>query len=127
MMARRASMLAVASGLVALAAGCVSEPKTTAATQPGGGSGCLQTFRVDYTDILDDRTILYHMKDGKVWRNSLPFACPSLKNEGGFAYAAESPDICSNEGSIRVLRSGIVCQLGAFTLEPPPAKASQPQ
>lgn len=104
------------SGLIGLA-GCSGQPTSTAATPsaPTGGSGCIETFRVDHTEIPDDKTILYHMKDGKIWKNTLPFACPSLKNEGGFVYESDFPEICSNERTIRVLRSGIICQLGQFT------------
>jgi len=117
-------------GLAALlaTAGCAEQ---TAATAPAAdqaathNSVCLQTVMIDHTSIPDDNTILFHMRDHKVWKNTLPFSCPGLKIEGGFEYETRIDEICSNLQTIRVLRERSVCMLGAFTPYEPPPKPPQ--
>ena len=117
---RRVFKALLASGLMAAAA-CSDDPAPVADTNPTGGNGiCIQTEFIDHTDIPDDSTILFRMKGGLTWKNSLRFACPSLKSEGGFAYVTDFTEICSNAQTIRVLRSGILCELGQFTAYAPP-------
>jgi hypothetical protein len=83
---------------------------------------CLRTIDIDRTTVPDDKTILFHMKDGRVWRNALVTNCPLL-GVHGFAYSP-TPDneICGSLQSIRVLDSGSICMLGPFTQEPPGGK-----
>jgi hypothetical protein len=100
-------------------------PPTTASNISGGNGICIRTDFIDHTDIPDDKTIIFHMKGGIAYRNSLQFACTSLKNEGGFTFITDFPEVCSNAQTIRVLRSGILCELGQFTpYAPPPASAA---
>jgi hypothetical protein len=96
--------LAVISGLCAL-----SLPASAA------GPTCLQIVRIDHTTIPDDSTILFHMRDGSIWKNSLPTPCVGLRIENGFGYDTATDDICSNLQTIRVLRHGSICTLGTFT------------
>ena len=78
---------------------------------------CLYTYQIDRTDVPDERTILFHMKDGKVWTSNLPRRCPGLRFYG-FSYVVRGNDqICGNLDSIRVLKTGSVCQLGPFVAE----------
>src|SRR5579862_3599888 len=116
----------MASGLLVIPACSDDEPPPTTASNLSGGNGiCIQTDFIDHTDIQDDKTIIFHMKGGIAYKNNLQFACTSLKNEGGFAYVTDFPEICSNAETIRVLRSGILCELGQFTpYTPPPAAPS---
>ena len=104
------------------AAACSDEPaaQTADSSLPHGNGICIQTQFVDHTDIPDDRTIIFHMKGGVMWKNTLPFSCSSLRSEGGFAYVNSIPEICSNQQTIQVLRSGILCELGQFTPYMPP-------
>ncbi len=86
----------------------------TSAISPAMASNtCLMTHRIDNTKVVDAKTILFRMKDGKVWRNTLQTPCPGLLFEG-FVYVAHNDQICGNEQSIRVLRSHEVCMLGPF-------------
>jgi Family of unknown function (DUF6491) len=123
-------VLALAFGLAALlaAAGCAEQPgpaATTVATPATEthNSVCLQSVLIDHTSIPDDNTILFTMRDGKIWKNSLPYSCPGLKIQGGFAYETHIDEICSNLQTIRVLRQGSFCLLGAFTPYEAPKKA----
>lgn len=74
---------------------------------------CLWTYRIDHTHLVDESTILFYMRGGKVWKNTLPAPCLGLKFHG-FAYVTMDGSICSNEQSIFVLESHEVCMLGAF-------------
>jgi len=127
MIHRQALATMFVGGLMALPGCGGGESGTMAATQAdssGGNGVCLQSFLISHTSIPDDSTILYHMKDGKIWKNSLPFACPSLRNEGGFTYTSDAAEICSKLITIRVLRSGIFCEMGQFTPYTPPTADS---
>jgi len=83
---------------------------------------CLQPSFVDHTTVLSDSEILYYMKNGKIWKNTLPRACPGLKFENGFAQVIRGDTICSNMQIIHVLRRGTPCSLGAFTPYTKPPK-----
>lgn len=85
---------------------------------------CLQTYRIDHTSVLDSKTIIFHMKDGKQWKNTLMNACPSL-NFHGFIMNVRggSDEVCSNQQSIKVLESGNICMMGEFTPYTPPEKS----
>jgi hypothetical protein len=83
---------------------------------------CLRSYLVDHTQIKDDRTILFYMRDHKVWANALANECPGLLWDDGYTYEptiSATQEICDNLVIIRVNRTGEVCQLGAFTQIPP--------
>ena len=70
-------------------------------------------------------SILFKMRDGTQWRNTLQGACPDLVFNG-YVWTVRDADytVCENEESMRVLQSGEVCQLGKFTkVTPTPARA----
>ena len=76
---------------------------------------CLQAYRIRNTTVLDSRTVLFHMNDGTVWRNTLQSPCPALMWHG-FSYVLRDEDaVCDNQVPIRVVESGQVCMLGKFT------------
>lgn len=103
-------------------AGCSSDEPVVAdnATGPAGNGVCLPVAQIDHTQILTDNAILFWMKDGKTWVNTLPISCPSLTMEGGFTYVSDPLDVCSNSQTLRVLRSGNFCELGQFEKFDPP-------
>jgi hypothetical protein len=111
---RPMAALLLAGSLTALG-GCSDDPLPSEGSIPTGNGVCLQTSLIDRTEVPDDNTILFHMKDGKVWKNTLAFACSGLKFEGSFAYTTETPRVCSSQQTIRVLRTGNFCELGQFT------------
>jgi len=76
---------------------------------------CLQAYRIRNTTVVDSRTVLFHMNDGTVWRNTLQTPCPALRFRG-FSYVLRGEDaVCDNQVPIRVIESGQVCMLGKFT------------
>jgi len=101
----------------AIAAGLTSsaQAQDTAASK---GSICLRTLDISSTTTPNDKTILFHMRGGKVWRNDLRGTCSGL-SFNGFAYDVTPADqICGNLQIIRVLRTHAVCSLGPFTEVP---------
>jgi non-ribosomal peptide synthetase component E (peptide arylation enzyme) len=85
---------------------------------------CLWTYQIDHTSVPDENTIVFHMKGGETWVNKLANRCSGLKFYG-FSYDVRGPsEICGNQQSIRVLKTGAVCLLGPFTqgeVKPVPA------
>lgn len=79
---------------------------------------CLNSYYIDRTTVVDAKTILFRMKNGTVWRNTLRTSCSGLRFNG-FAYSLHTLEICDNLQTIHVLRTGEVCVLGKFTKEPP--------
>lgn len=98
--------LPILPALLALAA--PAAPLAAPATPPV----CIRTLDIDRTKAPDNRTILFYMKDGKVWSTTLVSYCPEL-SFNGFVYGPTPPDnICGNMQTIRVIRSGAVCEMG---------------
>ncbi len=123
---RNFGMLTVAA-ILGLA-GCSDDPASTDAqpAEVAGNGVCLQSSQIDRTDIVNDSAIVFFMKDGKAYMNTMRIPCPSLKMEDGFAYLNDVPEICSASQTIRVLRSGNFCELGQFTLFDPPKIPAAP-
>lgn len=85
---------------------------------------CLQTILIDHTTVKDPKTILFHMKGGKVWRNTLINACPGLLFHGFVMdIRGGNDEVCSNEQTISVLKTHETCMMGEFTPYVPPEKA----
>jgi hypothetical protein len=75
---------------------------------------CIDLGWLDRSQIVDDQTILFHMKGGLVYENKLPYRCFGLKFEDGFAFATSLHQLC-NTDIIKVLHRGTSCGLGMFT------------
>jgi hypothetical protein len=86
-----------------------------AADMPAAKPVCLDVDRIDHTEVLNNHQILFHMLGKKVWVNTLAYPCTTLTREEGFAWDSSIPRYCDNIEIIRVIRTGEVCQLGAFT------------
>src|SRR5262245_24529740 len=81
---------------------------------------CLITSRIDQTDAIDDQNIIFRMRGDRVYRNTLPRACPNLQRENRIAWETRSGQLC-NVDTITVLepygvgfRPGFTCRLGEF-------------
>jgi hypothetical protein len=84
----------------------------SADAQGGQPPVCLRALDIDHTKTPNDRTILFFMKNGNVWSATLKSDCPEL-HFNGFEYGPTPPDnICANAQTIRVLKSGAVCEIG---------------
>lgn len=47
---------------------------------------CLRPSDINNTVIVDDNTILFYMKGGKIWKNELEDRCYGLNIERAYAY-----------------------------------------
>ena len=104
------ALLAGAALLLASSAGVAQAPAPAAATV------CLNTRNIQRTEVQDDRTILFHMRDGKVWANRLRQICPMLKTSPWTQVLHGGGDqVCANQQFIHVIRTGNTCSLGDFT------------
>lgn len=81
---------------------------------------CLSLNMIDRTDVVDDRNILFYMRDDRVYRNILPHRCPGLKFEETFMYRTSIGRLCDLD-MITILddigfglRRGPSCGLGMF-------------
>ena len=99
--------------LVGVLAAADASPKTLAATT----RDCLTTHTLRSTAVLDDQTILFQLRDGSVWKNTLDFSCPSLGFNEAFSYESHGAQLCDLD-TIKVFEpygiSGATCGLGKF-------------
>jgi hypothetical protein len=91
-----------------------STPVDAPAAAPRAASVCLNVRDIQRTETPDDRTILFHMRDGKVWSNTLKTVCPMLKFSS-FTEVLNDDQLCGNQQFIRVTLTGDQCVLGDFT------------
>ena len=75
---------------------------------------CLNVREIQRTETPNDRTIIFHMRDGKVWRNTLRSVCPML-SISPYSQVLHTEQVCANQQFIRVAQSGYTCVLGDFT------------
>ena len=101
-------MKMIAKLAIALAIGVAGIAPATAATV------CLKTYLIDSTHVTDAKTILFRMRDGAVWSNTLRTPCSGLRFHG-FQYTLHEDQLCGYGQVIRVLTTEEVCVLGNFT------------
>ena len=106
----------IALALLALSAGAVQ------ANTPNNpdANRCIREQDIRNTTTPNSRTILFHMRDGTVWRNTLRNSCSGLawdgfvhRNFGGVN------EYCGNKEIVKSIQTGQSCVLGDFTREPP--------
>jgi hypothetical protein len=100
-------------------------PQALAESTVPAGSVCLATNQIDYTSVVSDQIIRFHMTNGKIWTNTLKSTCHGLKFDGAFSQEIRGGEICSNMQMIRVLTTGTPCMLGDFTRYTPPPKVQK--
>lgn len=118
---------AAVASVVMLLAGCAAGPAKDPPSAPvviGESQNCVLLQNIRQTRVIDDRTIDFIMRDGRVLRNNLPNRCPQLGFERAFSYSTSISQLCSVD-IITVLqqgggiRRGASCGLGQFTpIEP---------
>lgn len=81
---------------------------------------CLSMNLVRQASAVDDRTVLFHLRDGRIYLNSLQQNCPGLRRNNRFSYnlrtGARIPRLCHMD-TITVIEqtgSGFTCELGRF-------------
>ncbi len=81
---------------------------------------CISRSAIRRTEIIDDRTIIFHMSQQKIYVNQLPNRCSGLRSARTFGYRTTGSQLC-NVDTIKVVRSlggnpdiGPSCGLGKF-------------
>lgn len=113
--------IAAALAFAAFAAPGVARDRSDipAATPTGKAESCIPLSQIRETRVHGDRTIDFIVNGRKVYRNTLPYACPSLGFEEAFSYETSLSQLCSTD-IITVLYSspnlsrGASCGLGEF-------------
>jgi hypothetical protein len=80
---------------------------------------CISVTRITRTEVLDEQTILFHMRGQQTYGNYLPSECPGLDEQSRFTYETSTGKLCSNDTITLLerghqLRLGITCRLGKF-------------
>jgi len=101
----------VACGL----AGSSAWAQEAAAPAKNAKGVCIQASRIRSTKVIDQSTILFYMNGKKIWKNTLTVPCRTITSQDGFVYEPKVDRLCSNLERIRVIRTGQICLLGAFT------------
>ena len=117
------SPLVLAAPLAVLVAGLASAQQEQAedvATFDRTPQSCITVSRIDRTEVIDDRTVIFHMRGRDAYRNYLPRRCPNLARNNRFMYEVRGSQLCDID-TITVLEQfgtrldrGFTCQLGQF-------------
>ena len=117
--------LALAAFTPAIAEESEGEPEEEAGPSAidallGDSKRCINLNRIDRTEIVNDRTIVFYLRGGEIYVNRLPHRCPGLRSRDTFMYKNTTNSLCSVD-TIRVmdsiggtLRPGVGCGLGEF-------------
>jgi len=85
-----------------------------AAASPASAKMCVQSRDIQSTNSKDGKLLTFRMKDGRVLVNHLQGVCSDLRFEGFVWVLHGTDDICENQQSLQVIRSGQICILGKF-------------
>jgi hypothetical protein len=84
------------------------------AAAPASAGMCVQVRDIESTNSKDGKLLTFKMKDGRVLVNHLQGICSDLRFEGFSWIVRGTEDICENQQSLKVIRSGQTCVLGKF-------------
>ena len=116
-----AAALALVAGAALAQTATTSDAKRQLALQGkviGEPISCLTTREIEDTDAVTDRVLLFHLKNGRTYRNDLPNACPRITRNGSAIAYVTTGRLCAidivqvNEPSTGFAYGG--CQLGKF-------------
>ncbi|GAA0314657.1 hypothetical protein GCM10009087_26360 [Sphingomonas oligophenolica] len=114
----RMILTALAIAAVAAPGGARDRSQIPEAIAAGKPENCIRTISIRETHVRSDSVIDFDMVGGKVYRNTLPQACPELGFEEKFLYKTSIGQLCSVD-TITVLHdgpggAGPTCGLGVF-------------
>jgi len=89
---------------------------TVAAMSPAAAKMCVQSRDIVSANSKDGKLMTFRMRDGRILVNHLQGVCSDLKFQGFSWVVHGTDDVCENEQSLKVLRSGQICVLGKFDI-----------
>lgn len=92
---------------------------TPALAQNPDANRCLRVQDIKDTTTPNASTILFHMRDGTVWRNSLKSPCSGLTWDGFVHKNFGVAEYCGNKEIVQSINTGQHCMLGDFSREKP--------
>ncbi|RMF17876.1 MAG: hypothetical protein D6757_00620 [Alphaproteobacteria bacterium] len=81
----------------------------------GRTARCLHLERIDTTKILDRQHILFRMRGGQLYLNTLPHACPGLTRDRALSYSLSMPELCDLD-IVTVIDTGTHQEVGSCGL-----------
>ena len=120
MSARSAVRLALVAAFAGIALPALAKDAPDPYVAKGEPVDCINLRSIRSSNVRDDKTIDFIMNGSKIYRNSLPYSCPSLGFEKRFLYKTSVSQLCSvdiitvlwNNGP--GLQPGAGCGLGKF-------------
>ena len=88
---------------------------TIAAASPAAAM-CVQSRDILSTNSKDGKLMTFRMRDGRILVNHLQGVCSDLRFEGFVWTIHGTEEVCENQQSLKVLRSGQTCLLGKFDI-----------
>ncbi len=120
---RKLALIVTASLLIAGGGIAFAKRDRTAVPEAkpvGKPLSCIPLIQIRDTRAYGDNVIDFRMRNGKIYRNTLPIGCPQLGFEERFTYMTTLTDLCSVD-IITVLtqvagdlQRGASCGLGQF-------------
>ncbi|MET0270070.1 MAG: hypothetical protein ABW173_06535 [Sphingomonas sp.] len=114
-------LFAALIALPAMSATARDRPADPLSPIPGArAETCIPLSGIRESRVRDDSTIDFYMRGGRIYRSTLPNACPQLGFEQAFGYGTSLAQLCSTD-IITVIRRGggpvargASCGLGTF-------------
>lgn len=118
-MSARGPASRVAIGAVATLLATVPFPFVRADDAPSVARRCIDVDRIDQTRIVDNRSILFFMRDRTVLQNVLPKPCQQLRAKDRLKYDVVLGKLCANDFVTQLIdlgsyAPGAVCAIGMF-------------
>lgn len=125
-MQRKARSFVLIASTVLTMAALAQEGETDAASEEEeilspSTQRCLSLSRIRRTDVIDDETIVFYLRGGDIYINSLPRTCPGLERNDRFMYEVSQSRLCDTdlitviEGFGVARHRGFTCRLGVFS------------
>lgn len=111
--------LTAALGVVASVGPTQAKSPIPEATPIGKAQNCVHLQDIRESRVLSDRVIDFHLRNGKVLRNTLPHSCPQLGFEQSFSYSTSLSKLCNVDIITVMIKGGgpsrgASCGLGMF-------------
>ena len=91
----KVTMVAALGALTALS--IFSAPAHSAAEGDVGAIRCVDLRQIDHTVVVDDQNILFYMRDGGIYLNTLKHRAPGLDKNQPFMYRTSMSRICNGD------------------------------
>lgn len=111
MSVRRTAIATAATALVLASLGAPSALSADEHMQKA--EHCISLSRIESSDVIDDKRILFEMRGGDYYLNELPHRCPGLGFEDAFMYRTSIGQLCDMDIVTVLINAGFGLQSGA--------------